>query len=210
VCQRLGELREAVERFSAGFDAQLISPEDAGVVVGHAAAMEKMAATLKALAAARVAETKLSKNHGDRSAAHALARTTGSTVVEAARVLETGRRLEALSETAAAARRGELSTQQAAAIAEAAGADLESEARLLDQARRSSLQELKDECARIRATSASDLEASRMRIHASRYLRTYTDAEGAFNLRFRHNPEVGAEVMAALEPIKDACSKRPG
>jgi hypothetical protein len=102
--------------------------------VAHAAALEKMAATLNALAAARVAETKVWKNNGDRSPAHALARTTGSTVVEAARVLETGRRLEALPEVAAAARRGELSSAQAAAVAEAASAAPSSEARLLAQA----------------------------------------------------------------------------
>jgi hypothetical protein len=34
-------------------------------------------------------------------------------------------------------------------------------------------------------------------------LRTYTDAEGAGHLHMRNNPEAVAEVMAALEPIRD-------
>ena len=46
-------------------------------------------------------------------------------------------------------------------------------------------------------------EARRRKIHAEPYLRSYTDVEGAWNLRMRDNPEVGAEVMAALEPIRD-------
>ncbi len=122
---------------------------------------------------------------------------------QAAQALETGRRLSALPQTAAAARRGELSAQQASAIADAAGADPSAEAELLDQARRSSLQELKDQCARTRAAALPDPEARRRRIHDRRYLRTYNDAEGAWNLHMRDNPEVGAEIMAALAPLRD-------
>ncbi len=169
----------------------------------EASAIEKMAATVKALAAARVARTDVWRRRGDRSAAHELARRTGTSVGQAAQALETGRRLSALPETAAAARRGELSAQQASAIADAAGADPSAEAELLDQARRSSLQELKDQCARTRAAALPDPEARRRRIHDRRYLRTYNDSEGAWNLHMRDNPEVGAEIMAALAPIRD-------
>ncbi len=103
-----------------------------------------------------------------------------------------------------------MSAQQASAIADAAGADPSAEAELLDQARRSSLQELKDQCARTRAAALPDPEARRRRIHDSRYLRTYNDSEGAWNLHMRDNPEVGAEIMAALAPSGTACSPKPG
>jgi hypothetical protein len=171
--------------------------------VEEASAIEKMAATVKALAAARVARTDLWRRGGDRSAAHELARRTGTTVGQAAQALETGKRLDALPETAAAARRGELSPQQTAAIADAASADPSAEGSLLHQARHASLQELKDQCARTKAAAAPDPEARRRRIHTSRYLRTYNDSEGAWNLHMRDNPEMGAEIMAALEPIRD-------
>ncbi len=203
MCQRLGELREAMGDYAARFDAASLSAADAALAVEEASAIEKMAATVKALAAARVARTDLWRRRGDRSAAHDLARTTGTTVGQAVQALETGRRLDALPETAAAARRGELSPQQTSAIADAAGADPSAEANLLDQARRCSLQELKDQCARTRAAAGPDHEGRRRRIHDSRYLRTYNDSEGAWNLHMRDNPEVGAEVMAALEPIRD-------
>jgi hypothetical protein len=189
--------------YAARFDAALISASDAARAVEEASAIEKMAATVKALAAARVARTDLWRRGGDRSPAHELARRTGTSVGQAAQALETGKRLDALPETAAAARRGELSPQQAAAITDAAGADASAEVDLLDHAKHASLQELKDHCARTRAAAAGDPEARRRRIHDSRYLRTYSDSEGAWNLHMRDNPEVGAEIMAALEPIRD-------
>jgi len=51
--------------------------------------------------------------------------------------------------------------------------------------------------------NASDLEARRRRIHEHRHLRTYDDAEGAGNLHVRDNPEVIAEIMSIVEPIRD-------
>ncbi len=203
MCRRLGELREAMGDYASRFDAALISASDAARAVEEASAIEKMAATVKALAAARVARTDVWRRGGDRSAAHELARKTGTSVGQAAQALETGKRLDALPETAAAARRGELSPQQAAAITDAAGADPSAEADLLDQAKHGSLQELKDQCARTRAAAAGDHEARRRRIHDSRYLRTYSDSEGAWNLHMRDNPEAGADIMAALEPMRD-------
>jgi hypothetical protein len=203
MCQRLGELREAMGDYAARFDAALLTASDAALAVEEASAIEKMAATVKALAAARVARTDLWRRRGDRSAAHELARTTGTSVGQAAQALETAKRLEALPTTAAAARRGELSAQQTAAITDAAGADPSAEAGLLHQAKHASLQELKDHCARTKAAAVPDSEARRRRIHDSRYLRSYTDSEGAWNLHMRENPEVGAEIMAALAPIRD-------
>ncbi|MDQ3573553.1 MAG: 13E12 repeat family protein [Actinomycetota bacterium] len=189
--------------YAARFDAGLLSAADAAHAVEEASAIEKMAATVKALAASRVAPTDLWRRRGDRSAAHELARRTGTSVGEAAQALETGRRLGSLPETAAAARRGELSPQQTSAIADAAGADPGAESDLLQQAKRASLQELKDHCARTKAAAVPDPDARRRRIHTSRYLRTYNDAEGAWNLHMRDNPEVGAEIMAAVAPIRD-------
>jgi Domain of unknown function (DUF222) len=199
---RLSELRQAMRAYTTRFDASLISAHDASRVVEHAAAIENMAASVKALAAARVAETELWKRDGDRSAAHQLARTTGTSVGQAKETIAAGQRLEDLAETATAARRGELSAQQVVAIADAASANPGAEQRLLEQARSSSLGELRDECARTKA-NATDLEERRRRIHAHRYLRTYADADGASNLHLRDNPEVVAGITASLEPIRN-------
>ena len=202
MCDRLVDLREGLAGYAGGFDAAVLNVAQLEHVVRLAAAIEATAATLRALAAARLSEV-TSWKAGERSVAHRLAHVLGSSVASARETVETGRRLEDLPDVAAVARAGELSAQQVAVVADAAVAAPEAEQRLVELARRSSLAELREECARTKAAACPDAEARRRAIHAGRYLRTYTDTEGTWNLRMRDNPEVGAQVMAALEPIRD-------
>ena len=204
MCVSIDELRKSVAEYAAGFDAALLSSGQAEQVVDEASTIERIASTVKALAAARVAETGLWRSEGDRSPAHHLARRTGTTVVQAASALDTARRLENLPETSAAARRGELSPEAASAIAAAAGVDPRAEHALLETARRVPLAELRDQCARTAAAAQADPEARRARIHRRRSLRAYTDTDGEWHLHCRNNPEVGASIMAALEPFREA------
>lgn len=203
MCHELAQPRDSMSEYARGFDASLLSGADAAAVVSFAGRIERMAATVKGLAAARSAEAGIWRDAGDRSAAHHLARTSGTSVGQAADVLETARRLAGLSDVAAAARAGALSAQHACAVAVAAAADPASEARLVSMAATSSLAELREECARVRAAVRPDPEAHRKAIHDARFLRTHTDADGAWHLHLRDNPEVGAEIMAAIDPIRD-------
>jgi hypothetical protein len=123
-------------------------------------------------------------------------------VGQAKEALETGRRLQELPATADAARRGELSAQQTAVIADAARADPDAEARLLEASKSGSLGELRAECARTKA-NACDIEARRRRIRERRCLRNWTDADGVGNLLLRDNPETIAEIMARVAPVRD-------
>ncbi len=150
-----------------------------------------------------MAETRGWKGAGQRSAASHLARSTGSSVDQAAETLATANKLENLPVLDAAARAGELSGEQTAAIADAATADPGSEARLVAKARQTSLPGLRRECARTKAAACPDPEARRRQIHDRRCLRDWTDGEGAWHLHMRNNPEVGAQFMAALAPLRD-------
>ncbi len=208
MCERLAELRDAIGRYAAAFDASLLSGEQAGVAVIEAAAIERMAATVKGLAAARAADGGEWKRAGERSPAHHLARSTGTSVGQASETIATARRLGKLPAVDAAARAGSLSAQQAAAVADAAAIDASAADRLLEKARTSSLAELREECARTKAAALPDPEARRAKIHDERFLRTWGDAEGGWNLRMRDNPEVGAAIMAALLPIRDRLFRR--
>lgn len=199
---KLPELRSAMTEYARRFDPGRVFARDAAGVVEDAAAIKNIAATVEALAAARVAETEIWKRDGDRSAAHQLARATGTTVGQAREALQAARRLQELPATAEAARRGELSAPQVAMITDAAAADPSVEAQLLEQSRATSLGELREECARTKA-NACDLDARRRRIHERRCLRTWSDTDGAGNMHLRDNPEVVAQIMATLEPIRD-------
>lgn len=111
-----------------------------------------------------------------------LARATGTSIGQATDGLETAGRLEKLPETAAAARAGALSATQAAAVTDAA---------LLDPRPRRAWWPWRSgppwpSCGRTvpgtRAAAEPDPEARRKATHAGRYLRSWSDAEGAWHL----------------------------
>jgi hypothetical protein len=204
MCDQLSALRKATSRYAAGFRPELLSAPDASRAVADAAAIEATASTLKALAAARVAETGDWKKAGHRSPAEALARDTGTSVSTARDALDIGRRLASQPEVDSAARQGKLSSAQLAMITNAAEADPLAERRLLDEAQSSSLAALKDTCARTKAAAHPDLEQRRRCIHEARSLRSWTDVEGVWRLSASGNPEDGAQIMAALAPVTDS------
>ena len=198
----LGELQNEMEAYAVAFDPSLLTTSAAARIVQQAAAIEKIAATVKGLAATRAAEGEGWRRAGAKSPAEHLAKETGTSVGQAIDTLRTAERLEALPETAAAARRGELSPQQASAIADAASKKPEAEAELVAEARKLPLNELRERCLAVK-TEGEDAEARRRRIHDGRYLRSFTDSEGAGNLRMRDNPEVITEIMAVVGARRD-------
>jgi hypothetical protein len=200
MCVRLVEMKEAMADFAATFDADLFSCDDARAIVKEAAAIQHVAATIKALAAVRAAQAKDHKAGGHRTAEEHLAHTTGTSLSEARETLNLGRRLVHQPDVADAARRGELSPTQASAIADAVAANPTASSELLDAARSGgSLAELKDRCSQIKA-DASDRETLRRNIHKRRRLRAWTDQQGEWHIHGTGNPEDGAQIMAAITP----------
>jgi hypothetical protein len=197
-----GRVREELSELAGRFDPALLDPRAAAVELDHMTAIKNMAAAMEAGLAARVAETGIWREAGDRSAAEALARRTGVRVRDAQVTIETGRRLGELPETAGAARRGELSAQQTTAIADAASVDPHAEARLLEQAERGSMQELREACAKTKA-NVTDLEARRRRTHRQRAVRNWVDSDGVGKLLMIDNPERIAAVMSRVAFRRD-------
>ena len=202
------QVHQVVAAYARLFDPSLVSPADAQRVVDKAAAAENMLAMVKARAAARVAETELWRQEGDPSPAHHLARRTGTSVSKAREALETAGALPSLPELDAAARRGEVSPAQAGAIADAATKNPRAEGRLLDRARRASLAELLDECARTKAAAARDAEERHRMIHAGRHLRRRRCADGSAELSYRSTPEEVAEVFSVVRGYAEQIFKK--
>ncbi len=201
MCQRLNELRQALQCYATRFDAAVLSAADARTALGHAAAIEHLAVTIKALASARIAET--GSGPADRSAAHEVARVTGTSVGAARQTLVIGRRLAEQPEVSAAARRGALSPLQLAAITDAAEADPAAGQRLVQRATARSLSELRDDCARAKAAARCDAETRRQHIRRNRRIHRWTDTDGVWHIRGQGNPEDGAQVDAALDALAD-------
>ncbi|CAN5704866.1 hypothetical protein BH20ACT2_BH20ACT2_26250 [soil metagenome] len=164
--------------------------------------IEKLAAGAKCRLARRVDESKAWRRQGHRSAADWIASQAGTSPGRARAGLETSKRLASLPGTDEAVRAGELSGEQADAVADAASAAPEAEQRLLGTAKRRPLRDLREECARAKARAA-DEQARHERLHRQRALHTFKGTDGSWNLRLRNTPEVGAEIEAALAPITD-------
>lgn len=192
-------IRAAVAGYAASFEPHLVSAADAQRVLDDAIAIENMVATVKALAARRVAGTEAWRGDGDLSPAHHLARRSGTSVTKARQALDTAEKLQQLPDLEASARSGAISPAQAAPIAEAAAKDPSAERRLVRKAKRSSLGELLDECARTKAAAEPDAEARHRAIHASRYLRRRRGADDAGELSYRSTVEEVAEIFSVVQ-----------
>ncbi|MBA3281554.1 MAG: DUF222 domain-containing protein [Acidimicrobiia bacterium] len=192
----------------SGLDLGSVDPRTAKDLVALGERIERCGRTLKTMAAAKVAASPAWQGDGDRSPEDWLARTTGSSRKDAESTVETGKRLEGLPATAEAARRGDLSAQQAEAIAGAATADPAAEARLLDAAKRKTLRELQAECRRTKAHADPDPEATAKRIHTKRSCRAWYDDDGTGHLHLSGPTATIARIDNAVRHRADCLFAR--
>ena len=200
--EHLVDVRERLSAVVEELDPEVLEGRLAARLVKEFAAIEKVAAAGKALAGRRVAASGAWRREGDRTPAHWMARTTGASVGHAVAALETARRLEALPATDHAFRSGKLSEVQAREITAAATADPQAEESLLRTAEEEGVAELRQACRR--AAAVRDEVARHEAIRRSRYLRHFSDHDGAFRLDARLTPDAGAVVLAALAPHVEA------
>ncbi|MDE3206426.1 MAG: DUF222 domain-containing protein, partial [Acidobacteriota bacterium] len=199
-------VRQSIGDYAKTFEADRLSGADAARVVSLCAAIEASVSSVKSLAAARMAETGSWRTEGYRSAEEQLADRAGIGTGLARRQLHHAKRLSEHPEVAQAALSGELSAEPAELVAMGADADRSKTAGLIDKARSSSVGELRDEVAQVRADHV-DREAQRRRIHAARKLRSYTDLEGAWRLVGTGNVEDGMTLAGLLTPIRQRLNR---
>jgi hypothetical protein len=198
----LDEIRDAVETLEAAvglLEPDCIDGRDAAALFDVVGRGERTCAAAKTLLARRVDETGVWKESGHRSAAHYIATATGETITSASRTVDTARALEALPDTAAAFRAGELSATQAAEIASAALEDPHAEAQLLEAAAQTSVKGLRDACRQVRAGAEADDLAWARRQHVNRRAYGWTDEEGAYRGSWRMAPGAGARFDSAWQ-----------
>lgn len=194
----------ALRAMVRSLDARLLSSAEAVELVDYFAEIERLGHAGKTLAAGRAAEGDAWKRAGDRSPADWLARRTGSSVGRSRAALDTASKLGSAPAADAALRAGELSADQAAAIAPAAAADPSAEPRLLEIAKHQSLQKLRDECDRVRAAAEPDPKARHDRIHKERFWKRWTRRDGSRAGLYAGTPEQVALIEAAAQPFLDA------
>ena len=162
--------------------------------------LERLAASGKVLIAARAAESEAWRRAGSPSAAAWLALRQGTDTGRARADLETSQQLGGLAGTADAVRNGELSPQQAGAVAAGASANPAAEDDLLETAKSDSLRHTKEEAARRKAeVEGEDSKVERERkVRAGR--KAYWWSKGGRWCMYAEGPLAeGAELQQALE-----------
>ena len=186
----------------AGFDPERVSGSDAAQVLEAYAEIERLAAAGKLLAARRVESSNIWRKTGHRSAAAHLAEATGTGLGPAITTLEAARQLGSLPTTDEAMRNGRLSESQVKEIAGAAAVRPDAEQELVDAAGRQPMSMLKLRCRRVKATGP-DQGRGYNAIRRGRYLRNWTDRDGAVRFDARLTPDEGARLVAVVKDQTD-------
>ena len=166
----------------------------------------------KTLLAKRVAASEQWKRKGHGSAAEHLAQISGRSLGAAKSELETSDALTYLGATKDALLDGQVSEAQGQIIANAAKVNPEAERNLLEKAKRTNHQQLRDEAQKAKAAADRDPAATHRRIHGDRRLGRHTDAEGAWNLHARGTVADGSIISSELDRLTDEIfrAKRQG
>jgi hypothetical protein len=202
--QRVAEdLRTAL----SGFEPERVDGPDAARLLELFADIEKLAAAGTLLAARRVESSNIWRRTGHRSAAAHVAEATGTGMGPAITALEAARRIGSLPATDEAMRNGRLSEAQVKEIAGAAAVQPGAEQELVDAAGKQPMSVLKLRCRRVRATGR-DQNATYAAIHRSRYLRHWTDDDGAVRFDARLTPDEGARLVTAVRYQADRLARQ--
>jgi hypothetical protein len=195
---RLEGLVAALRDLLSELDPRNLSGVDAVRLVELFSEGERVCAAGRTLAAGRVQRSPEWSAAGYRTPAQWMAAHTKVTLGQAITALETARRLESLPMTRERFVAGRLSEVQAAEIAAAATAHPQSEDSLLEAAESETVAALRDRCREVRASAHSDEDACE-RIRRGRYLRHWTDPDGAVRLNGRFAPDDGAKLVASVQ-----------
>ena len=196
------QLREASSRI----DVDVIDGKSAAELVRISEDARRVLDGLRTSAIGRVGTTEAWRVGGSKNSAEWVALHTGTPIYEAQAVVILADQLRHLPQTVEAMSAGKISTAQAVEVARGATAEPHSEERLLNVAKSSTVRTLRDEASRVIAAATDEVERHK-RIHKNRCLKTWTDQDGAFNLKARMTVANGALVMAALKPLQDEIFK---
>ena len=197
------ELRTALEKWARNVEPRLLDGSGAARQLRQVARMEAIVASVKARLARRVEETNVWQRGGHKTAAHFVARETGTSIHHAVTILENAQRLEALPATADAFRSGRVTQAQVNEITPAAVASPDHEGQLLAAAGDRNHGALRDTARRISATATNALERHHQ-AHRARALRTWTDPGGTWHLHGNGTPSDGARIVARLNAETEA------
>ncbi len=196
-------LRDRLCDVAARFETDSLYPHDAMNVVGVLRSIINTASALEASAAERVAQGRAWERGGARRPEDWLAGATGTSPGEAREAIDTARRRKTQSALDAASKQGEVSPRQAAAVGKAAEANPAKEAELVGKAKakKGTLRDLREECARVTAEAESDPDGAHRRRREGRHLRKRRCDDGSTEVIHHSTADETAEIWASCEAV---------
>ena len=208
--QRVEVAATAIGQVAEGLDPDAIPASEAARLYDGLERIVRTATAARILLARRVDDSMEWKRKGFRSAAEFLASKSGTSLGAAKTDLETSSALRDLDETRRQMLAGSLSPDQGEVIAGAAKRNRSAERSLIKTAKKANLQELREEAAKAKAAADPSPEATHARLHRERRVTSFTDAEGARNLRLRGPVDAASVIQAELDRLTDQIFRERG
>ena len=201
--QRISTADAALREAVAGLDPDEIPAAEATRVFEGLEQIVRTARAARTLLARRVDDSMEWRRLGFRSAAEFVASRSGTSLGAAKTEMETSNALRSLPATRDRLLDGTLSADQGATIAGAAKVNPAAEQQLIDAARTTNLQELREEAQRAKAAADADPEATHARLHRERRGTRFTDVDGARLLKLRGPADLAAVIEGELDRLTD-------
>ena len=199
---RLNHLATELQTCISSIEVDCIDAAGARGLVEIAERVRRAGDSLRTVAVGQVERTNAWKGEGAKSLSEWLSSETDCAHYEAQSVVLLANQLQHLPVTQAALLSGDLSGTQAVEVARGAIVAPNTETQLLSLSKHATVRDLRDATNRVVAAATDEAERHRQ-VHKSRYLKSWTDSDGSFNLNARITVANGALVMAALKPIQD-------
>ena len=203
---QLNQLTTELQAFISSLEVDCVDAAGARALVEIAERVRRAGDSLRTVAVGQVERTNAWKGEGAKSISEWLSTETDCAHYEAQSVVLLANQLQHLPVTTAALRSGVLSGTQAVEIARGAIVAPNTETQLLNLSKHATVRDLRDASSRVVAGATDEAERHRQ-VHKSRYLKSWTDLDGSFNLKARITAANGALVMAALKPLQDEVFK---
>ncbi len=203
---RLRNAHTELQSAMAAIEVDAVDAAGARELVGLADEVRRSGDALRTVAVGQVERTNGWKGQGAKSISEWLSIETDCAHYEAQSVVVLAGQLQHLPVTQAALRSGTLSGTQAVEVARGAIVAPNTETQLLNLAQHATVRDLRDVSSRLVAAATDEAERHRQ-VHKSRFLKSWIDLDGSFNLKARMTVANGALVMAALKPIQDEIFK---
>ena len=203
---RLDQLTTELEACFASMEVECFDAARAARLVSSGERVRRLGDAIRTIGVGQVERTNGWKGQGAKSVAEWLSIETDCAHYEAQSVVMLAGQLQHLPVTQAALRSGQLSGTQAVEVARGAIVAPNAETQLLNLSKHVTVRDLRDATSRVVAAATDEVERHRQ-VHKSRYLKSWIDLDGSFNLKARMTAANGALVMAALKPIQDEIFK---